>query len=237
MNNEVFGTGVSIKAKVDGDYITIGCASSIAFNYENEIIGKTDVNAGLFRKKRVRISDCRGSVSGIITTSSTATRLSVVHFLQEAIRRSEIDMQFVFQDPDANVIVIQGLFLVASEDLTSEAGAWAEFSLTLEGTGGIEVTEIAPPGDLVCEQIFSDWWTTTPGETAIGGFGNEGLTFAGHDVIEVDRTGFGGLKIITSGTPGNAEAKYTGGSTISFDPTNPFNAGEWIFVIWVEDGS
>lgn len=236
MNNEVFGTGVSIRAKVDGEYITIGCASSVAFNYENEIIGKTDVNAGLFRKKRVRISDCRGSVSGIITTSSTATKLSIIHFLQEAIRRSEIDMQFIFEDPDTNVIVVQGLFLVQSEDLTSEAGAWAEFSLNLEGTGGTDVTQINPPGDVVCEQIYSDWWTTTVGESGIGGFGNAGLTFAGHDVIEVDREGLE-HDIITTGTPGNREAKYTGGSTITFDPTNPFNSGERIFVIWVDDAS
>lgn len=236
MNNEVFGTGVSVRAKVDGDYITIGCASSCGFSYENEIIGKTDVNAGLFRKKRVRISDCRGNVSGVITTSSSATRLSVVHFSQEAIRRSEVDMQFVFEDGDANVIVIQGLFLVQAVDLSSDVAAFAEFSLNLEGTGGIDVTEIQPPGDVVCEQIFSDWWTTTPGASGISGTGNAGLSFAGHDVIEVDREGLE-HDIVTSGTPGNRQAKYTGGSTITFDPTNTFNAGETVFVIWLDDAS
>lgn len=237
MSTEVFGTGVSVRAKVDGDYITIGCADSVGFNFVNEIIGKTDVNAGLFRKKRVRISDCSGSVSGIILTQNSPIILSIVHFLQEAIRRSEIDLQFLFEDSLGNVINIQGLFLVETTDLSSEISAFAEFDLNLQGTGGITITDIAPPGDIVCDEIQSDWWSTTPGASSISGLGNDGRSFAGHTLIEVAREGYSGMEIISSGVPGNAEAKYTGGSSISFDTTNPFNPGETIFVIWVESGS
>jgi hypothetical protein len=236
MANEVFGTGVSVRAKVSGEYITIGCADRCSFQLVNEIIGKTDVNAGLYRKKRVRLGDCNGSVDGIITTESSATRLSVFHFLQEAIRRSEIDMQFVFEDVSGGVKVVQGLFLVSTIGLSSDVNNWSDFNLLLEGTGGLSVTAIDPPGDVTCESIKSDWWTTTEGLSGIAGTGHAGLSFAGHDVIEVDREGLQ-YDIITTGTPGNRQAKYTGGSTITFDPSNPFLAGETIFVIWVEDGS
>jgi hypothetical protein len=199
MANEVFGTGVSVRAKVSGEYITIGCADRCSFQLVNEIIGKTDVNAGLYRKKRVRLGDCNGSVDGIITTESSATRLSVI-------------------------------------GLSSDVNNWSDFNLLLEGTGGLSVTAIDPPGDVTCESIKSDWWTTTEGLSGIAGTGHAGLSFAGHDVIEVDREGLQ-YDIITTGTPGNRQAKYTGGSTITFDPSNPFLAGETIFVIWVEDGS
>ena len=234
--SEVFGRGVTVQAKVEGEYITIGCASNCSFQFENEIIGKTDVNAGLFRKKRVRISDCRGSIDGVITTESTPTRLTIFYFLQEAVRRAENDMLFIFEDVNGGVKTIQGLFLVQSTDLSADIQAFAEFSLQLEGTGGITISDVAPPPDLVCETIFSDWWTTTPGASGITGTGHYGRSFAGHDVIEVDREGLE-HDIVDTGTPGNRQAKYTGGSTITFDPTNPFNAGEIIFVIWVEDGS
>jgi hypothetical protein len=236
MSTVVTGRNVNIRAKVEGDYITIGCSSSCSFEFENEIIGKTDVNAGLFRKKRVRISDCRGSVSGIMITESEATRLSIFHFMQEAIRRSEVDLQFVFEDTSGNVKIIQGLFIIATIGLSSDIQAFGEFDLQFEGTGGIVISSIDPPPDVVCETIFSDWWTTTPGESGISGTGHAGRSFAGHDVIEVDREGLE-HDIVTTGTPGNRQAKYTGGSTITFDPANPFNAGEIIFVIWVEDGS
>ncbi len=236
MSTEVFGTGVSVRANVSGEYITIGCASSVSFNFVNELIGKTDVNAGLFRKRRVRISDCSGSIDGVILTGSIATKLSIFHFLQEAIRRSEIDMQFVFEDVSGGVKIIEGLFLIESNDLSSDVSAFAEFTLNLQGTGGISLSDVDPVPELTCESIFSDWWETTEGLSGISGLGHAGLSFAGKNVIEIGREGLE-HDIVTSGVPGNRQAKYTGGNTITIDPTNPFNAGETMYVIWTEDES
>lgn len=234
--NEVQGTGVSVQALVDSEYITIGCADSCAFNFINEIIGKTDVNAGLFRKKRIRISDFNGTVTGITTTSSTATRLSIFHFLEEAVRRSEIDMRFIFESVDGNVMNVSGSFLVETLGLSADINSFSDFDLVLTGTGDLSITEVAPPPDVVCEQIWSDWWEVTEGLSGISGPGHAGRVFAGHRVIEVDREGTE-HDIIDSGTPGNRQAFYNLGSSITFDPTNPFLAGETIFVAWVEDDS
>lgn len=236
MSNEVFGTGVSVRAKVDGEYIAIGCAVSCGFNYQNEIIFKTDVNAGLYRKKRVRISDVSGNVNGVTLTLNSPTRLSVFHFLEEGVRRSEIDMQFLFEDSSGNVVNITGLFLVETIGLTGDVTAFSEFDLSLQGNGRLSITDIPEPGEVVCDEIKSDWWTTTPGASGISGPGNAGLVFAGHRVLEVDREGTQ-HDIVTTGIPGNRQAKYTGGSSITFDPANVFNPGETIFVAWVEDGS
>lgn len=235
MSNIVTGDNVNVEALIGGDYIVIGCAVSCSFNYQNELIGKTDVNAGLFRKKRVRISDCSGTVEGVMTTASEATRLSIVRFLQEAVRRTENDLRFSYQDSNGNYIRIIGKFLVETIGLTAAVGDFCDFDMNLQGTGGIEITSIGNPA-LACPEMFSDWWETTPGASSISGAGEGGLNFAGHEVLEVDREGLQ-HDIITTGTPGNREAKYTGGATISFDPTNVFNPGERIFVLWTEDAS
>lgn len=236
MNNEIFGTGVSVQAKVNDDYITIGCAISCNWEFENEIIGKTNVNSGLFRKKRVRISDMRGAVHGVTTSGNTPTKLSIFHFLQEAVRRSDVDMRFLFEDVSGVIKTISGLFLVQAINLTGDISSFSEFDLNLEGNGDMTVTDTADPGEVICDEIKSDWWTTTPGETGIAGVGNAGLSFAGHEVIEVDREGTQ-HDIVSTGTPGNRQAKYTGGASITFDPANPFNIDEKVFVIWVESGS
>jgi len=236
MSNEVYGSGVSVRANTGSGFVTIGCAFSCNFQFENELIGKTDVNAGLSRKKRVRISDCRGSVQGVLTTGNTATRLSNFYFLQEAIRRSEIEMQFVYEDVSGGIVVVAGLFLVRTDDISSEVNAFAEFDLQLEGTGGITITEVDPNPPVECQTIYSDWWVTSEGESGISGVGHFGRSFAGHTVIEVDREGTE-HDIVDTGTPLNRQAKYTGGSTITFDPAIPFNDGEIIFVIWTEDAS
>lgn len=236
MSREVFGTGVSVQAELNSEWITVGCATSCSFNFVNELIGKTDVNAGLFRKKRVRISDCSGNVEGVTITGSSATRLSIFHFMQEAVRRSEANMRYVFEDNEGNVVVITGLFLIEAIGLTGDVSAFSEFSLNLQGTGGISISEIAPPGEVVCDVIQSDWWVCTAGESGISGPGVEGRNFAGHTVLEVDRSGLQ-HDIVDTGIAGNRQAKYAGGTTITFDPTNVFNDGETIFVIWVESGS
>jgi len=237
MSKEVLGTGVIFKVKVSGGYIEAGCATAVAFNFQNELIGKTDVNAsGGFRKRRIRMSDCSGSVSGIILTESSPLRLSIFHFLQEAVRRSELDCQFIFQDIDGGVKIIQGFFLVESTDLNGAQTGFGEFDLQLQGSGGISVSSVDDPGDIVCESVYSDWWTATTGQTGISGPGSEGRDFAGHRVVLISRSGTG-HDIVDSGVPGNRQARYSGGASVTFDPANPFNDGETIYVEWVEDGS
>lgn len=226
MNEVVHGKDVNVEARINGDYVAIGCAFSCSFEFENELIGKTDVNAGLSRKKRVRISDCRGSVQGVTTLNNSATRLTAFYFLQEAIRRTEQDLRFVFVDEIGNIRYIQCMFLVKNHQLTAESSGFSEFDLQLEGTGTptigtVDVTEN------ICPELFSDTWETTEGEFSVSGLGQEGRLFAGGDILEVDREGL--QYDYTAGTPGNREFSYNG-TEITFE--NPFNDGERVLVVW-----
>lgn len=229
MPNVVTGNNISVEALVDGDYIVIGCAFSCSFEFENELIGKTDVNAGLYRKKRVRMSDTRGSIQGLITLLNTSTRLSIIYFLQEAIVRAEQTMRFVFTDTAQNTKYIVGTFLVKSIGLNGDTSAFGEFDLQLEGTGPITVSDVNPIPDPFCPEMFSDTWETTPGGTSITGAGLAGRSFEGQDILVVYREGT--QFDYTSGAPGNRQFAYDGVS-ISFDPTNPFNPDERVAVVW-----
>lgn len=243
MNDVIFGTdGVNVETLVNGDYIVIGCAESCDFEFENELIGKTDVNAGLFRKRRVRISDMRGSVQGLTTLENSATRLTIFHFLQEAVRRSEISMRFVFTDQSGFLRRISGIFLVKTVKIGGNATDFSDFDLQIEGTSNIEIGVVIPPGggggggggddsgeEVICADLFSDYWETVEGESSVSGLGVQGRSFADQQIIEVDREGIEHEPV--GSTPGNREYSYDG-TTISVDTTNPFNAGERIFVIW-----
>lgn len=228
MSNVVHGRDVSVEALINGDYIAIGCAVSCSFEFENEIIGKTDRNAGLNRKKRVRISDTRGSVQGLTTIESSATRLTSFHFLQEAVRRSENDMRFVFIDEANNTRYVQSLFLVKALSLTGDVSAFSEFDLQLEGTGGITIGTVDPVPDIICPELFSDTWTMAEGENSISGLGQEGRSFAGNEIIEVDVEGT--QYDYSSIAPGNREYSYDG-TNISFEIAAP-EFGQKVFVVW-----
>ena len=88
MSSIVMGRDMIMEVKIVADWVPIGCATTCSFQYTNELINKTDVNAGLFRKYRVRISDCTANIQGLASLV-TDTTASSFYFLQEAIRRTE----------------------------------------------------------------------------------------------------------------------------------------------------
>lgn len=228
MSYIVQGRNVNVEALINDVWIVIGCAYACSFEFENELIGKTDVNAGLFRKKRVRISDTRGSVQGLTTLENSATRLTAFHFLQEAVRRTENDMRFVFEDDGGNTRYIQALFLVRSLQLTGDTSGFSEFDLQLEGTGNISIGTVDPVPDVQCPELFSDTWEMAEGETSVSGPGLSGRSFTGADVLEVDREG---TQYDYSATaPGNREYGYDG-TEVSFE-NGAVEGGERVFVVW-----
>lgn len=212
-------------------YLAVGCGTAISYTYQNEIILKTDVNAGLFRKKRVRISDFSGSIQGLVALYSTTDKVTAFYFLQEAIRRTEQTMKFLFTDSSGVLRSITGKFLVESEQLSGGAeGDFAEFDLELQGTGDLTLSDVESPPAAECFESFSDYWDLTPGASTFSGPGTGGKSFAGQEIIEVVR-GIGAPLAETSGTPGDREYSYDG-TTITTWVGNPYSAGERAFVIW-----
>lgn len=231
MPDVVIGKDVSLEALVDGDYIAIGCATGSTFSFENEIIFKTDVNAGLFRKKRVRISDFRATVQGLVTLYNTTSKISPFYFLQEAIRRSENTLRFSYTDEGGVIRIISGSFLVQSHEMTQQTEDFAEFDINFEGTGNLTVSDLQSPPDPDCFDAESDWWTLNEGASTISGTGQNGNSFAGHEVLEVIRE-MGPPLRYTSGTPGDGQYAFDG-TTITFWVDNPGTiGGEKVFVLW-----
>lgn len=237
MSDVVHGRNVVGLFKIDTTWYNIFCATGCTFSFTNELIEKTDANAGVFRKYRVRRSDIAASFSGVTKTGQADGVISPFYFLTEAVRRNEGQYRVMFTDENGTEKIIGITGLIESLDMSGEVSSFSTSDMSIKGTGGFEIDPVDPPGPQVCDEFYSDWWTTTPGATSISGLSSVlGLSFAGLDVIEVDREGLQ-HDIIETGTPGNREAKYTGGSTIDFDPTNPFNSGERVFVIWLDNAS
>lgn len=233
MSNIVAGHDMVLEVKISGVYTPIGCATACSFEFSNEIILKTDVNAGLFRKKRVRISDCRASVQGL-TTLVNDTTISALYFLQEGVRRSEQDLRFRFTDEGGLQKQVQGLFIVSSVKLTGDVSGFAEHAIDYEGTGGFSISTIddGSSGAATTGDVLWDWWEVADGATSITGAGHYGRSFAGipvDDIIEVDRES--AQYNYVTGSPVGREFAYDL-TTISFDPANPMVAGARVFVIW-----
>jgi hypothetical protein len=230
MSDSVHGSDVVMYKKLDGNYRAIACAISCSFNFSNEIISKTDRNAGLFRKRRVRMSDCSGSVQGVTRLLNNDDTLSVFHFLEEGVRRRDGDYKYTFTALDGTSKILTMTAIIESVDIVNDFEGFSEYDIKVVATGGFEIDPLEPPA--TDENVNSDWWSTTPGASTISGLSSrKSLSLVGKTIIEVDREGLEHDE--TSGTPGNREFSFNSGTgVVSFDSTNPFNSGERIFVIW-----
>jgi hypothetical protein len=229
MSSVVFGRDMVFEAKIDDVYTPVGCAVSGSFQFTNELIAKTDVNAGLFRKRRVRISDCSLSVQGLTTLENNSTA-SVLYFLQEAVRRTDQDLRITFTDEDGLQKQIQGLFLMESSQLNGEVAGFSEFDIEFQGNGGFTISDIVDEsGEGLPGEVNWDWWEAVEGENTISGTGNYGRSFAGKELLLVDREGLQYDEVIVS--PSGRQYMFDG-TEISFDTGLPFNPEERVFILW-----
>lgn len=229
MSSVVFGRDMVFEAKISDVYTPVGCAVSGSFKFTNELIPKTDVNAGLFRKRRVRISDCSLSVQGLTTLLNNSTS-SIMYFLLEGVRRVEQDLRIIFTDEDGLQKQIQGMFVLESSQLTGEVSGFSEFDMEFQGTGGFSISDVVDEsGTPIPGDYQWDWWEAVEGGNTITGAGNYGRSFAGKELLLVDREGIQYDEVVS----GPVGRQYSNSSTIiSFDTDLPFNPGERVFVIW-----
>lgn len=221
MTSVVFGSNVLFFITVDSVDIAVGCATSIQYEYENEIILKTDRNAGLFRKKRVRISDSRAAVSGLTSLVDNSETKSLFYFFQEGVRRSELNIKILFEDDDGVQKQITGAFIIQSIQVAGDPSAFSEFTINFEGTGSVTFSEPSSdsPGTVACQLQPTIYTTLGEGETSVSDplLGTEGAT-----ILFVAREGLG-YDVSFSNPPGNRKYYFDqpNNSIVFSAPGNP----------------
>jgi predicted secreted protein len=226
----IHGKDVLLSIKIGDDFFPVLCAVDMTFNCSQQVLLATSVDTGNWRAKRLRgLSEWNVTVSGLSKINNTDGQVSFFYLLQQNIRGSEQMIQIMFSDSDNNVQVLEGVVLIPDLSINGNVNSFADASIVMEGTGAVEITE--PVSDVesdICEELMSDTWILTEGETQVSGTGQEGGSFAGKEIIEVDREGT--QYDYTDASPGNRQYAYNG-TNISFESEgNP--GGEIVFVMW-----
>lgn len=231
----IHGTDILLSLKIGASFIPVLCAIDMTYSCSQEIVLATSASTGKWRQKRLRgLSEWNVSLTGLTKIDNSDGQVSFFYLLQENIRGSEQIIQIMFEDADGNTQVLEGTVLIPELSLNGNVSSFADVSVVFEGTGPVEITEAVSGGDQsgesdLCDQLVSDTWLVVAGNSNISGAGQQGRSFAGKEILEVDRSGLS--HDYTSGAPGNMQYGYNG-TLITFDSTNPFNEGETIFVLW-----
>lgn len=227
MSDLVLGKDVIVYQLISEVYYPIGCATECSFRYKNEIIYKTSVNSPGVREKAVRISDCNGTISGLVKTTNVDSVVSIFWYLSQGVNRAVGTFKFVFTDQSGTERTIVMDALVESIELRGSADpGFSEFDLNIEGTSPVETDAVSPPEDESGSQIDSDTFTISGGNNYI-----QDASLVGVTIIEVDHEGTQFDQ--TAGSPSGRQFKYTSASgRIEFEAAICVD-GQKVFVIWL----
>jgi hypothetical protein len=228
----IHGQDILLSIKIDADFYPVLCAVDMTFQCSQEVLLATSVDTGVWRRKRLRnLSEWSVSLSGLTKIDNTDGQVSFFYLLQQNIRGAEQVIQIMFTDADLNTQVLEGTVLIPDLSINGNVSSFGDVNITFEGTGEVIIQEaVSDVVSGVCEDLISDTWILAEGATGVSGLGQQGRSFAGMEILEVDREGL--QHDFASGAAGNREYSYNG-TTISFDITNPgLPGGETVFVMW-----
>lgn len=222
MANQVLGKNVFVEMLISGIYYPIFCGKTADLPLEQDEIEVTHVNSGSEREYVPGMSNFLLNVAGVTVLDNTENRVSILYFMQLAIRRSinTYRMRFIDQDGGAEAVIFDAF--VRNSNVTKDVTTWSQSSVTMRITGALTFTSvIPPPATPTCEQEDTIYTELAEGDL----FVTDALLIPGAGetitILHVSRSGTTYYE--TNGTPGNLEFLYTPATgKITFSqPGNP----------------
>lgn len=222
MTKDVRGKNVVFSVFVIDTWYPMLCAKSGAFDTEQDEIEVTSINSGSDKEFIPGMRSSTLSLNGVTRIDNTDGTVSVFYLMQQA--RSVLPMRASLTNNGGTNIALTFNGMISHTGFTKDGISQSSLRVRISGaiTHGTIVTPPVPATE------FSIYINAVAGQSSVSSASLDGVT-----VLAVARSGF--IHNSTSGTPGNMQFKYTDGAgtgTISFDTTNPFAAGEVIYVLY-----
>jgi predicted secreted protein len=227
--NTVTGKNAIIELEVASVFYPVFCCKSFTFDQQQETIEVTDINSAFAREYVPGMTTATLNVTGVTILDNTGGRISITYLMQESVRRTIQNMRIRLTADDATTLQIAFNAIITSNSLSRDFGSYSQSvsGFVITGTPVVS-SSITPPGTgpVVQAPLYID---VVAGQSSVH---DTLLEAAGVVILEVDRSGIQHDQV--SGTPGNREFEFggVGVGTIIFDPTNLFNAGEVIYILY-----
>lgn len=211
-------------------YYPVFCAKSASYTQTQETIEVTSVNSGNDREYEPGMSTHALDISGITLLDNTENRISILYLMQLAQRRAVQSMKITLTDDDGTAKVITFSAIIVSNNFTKDlGGSYSQSSTSFVVTGGVTISDpVDPPG--VAEVQAPLYIDCVAGETSVH---HDLLEQAGVEILHVHRAPDGLIEV--AGTPGAGTLEFMAdlpNGDIYTDPSNPYNDGEVIYVLY-----
>lgn len=225
--NTVKGNNVIIEVLVSGVYYPIFCGKTMEFSQNQDVVEITSINSVSSREYQAGMATASLNIGGVTVLDNTGGNISITYFMQESIRRQAQTMRISMTDDDGGSLQIAFSAIITNNTLSRARGTYSQSSMGLIVSGEPTFSAVIPNPGVDCPEDPL-YLSTVVDDTSVS---DALLTQAGVVILEVDREGTQHDEVV--GTPGNRQFSFTAGTgTIDFDPTNPFNDGEVIYVLY-----
>lgn len=227
MSNRVQSKNVIIEMLIGADYFPIFCGKTMEFIRNRETIEVTSVNSTTGREYESGQSTGTLNIGGVTILDNTGNRVAITYLMQDSVMSAAQVMRIRLTDDDGGSLQIAFSALITSANLSRSFGSYSQSGVSLVVTGGVVISPVVDPPSVICPEapLYID---VVAGASDVH---SSLLETAGITILGVARSGMQFNQ--TTGTPGNAQFRYGGtDGKIYFDTTNPFNAGEVIYVLY-----
>lgn len=227
MSNRVKSNNVIVEVLISATYYPFACGQTMEYVQSQELVEVTSINNTIAREYEAGMTTASLSIAGITVLDNTENRIAILYLMQASVRRTAQTMRIRLIDDDGTALQIAFTALITSNTLSRSVGTYSKSATTLTVTGEPVISIIIPPPGLACVEnpLYID---------AVAGATNvysAAIDVANVVILAVEREGLGQTE--AGGTPGNREFYFPGGDgRVYFDPTNPLNAGEVIYVLY-----
>jgi predicted glutamine amidotransferase len=229
MGNHVKGKNIICSMEISSVFYPLLCAKTAEFVTEQEEIEVTSVNSSLDREYEAGMSSTTLTMTGVTTLDNTNAKVSILYLMQQAVRRQTQSFRIRLTDDDSDVRDITFSGIIRTTGFSREVLGYSNSTLVIRVTGALNVGEpIAPPTVPDCEVEDALYKDAVEGQNSVT---DALLTTANVVILSVSRTGV--EHYFTSGTPGSLQYAFNAGTgTITFSASIPFEAGEWVYVLY-----
>lgn len=231
MSNLVLGRNVITYAKSGGIYYPIFCGKTAEFNVRTDKIETTTTSSPGSREYVPGLTDASLTVTGILTSDQTNSRLSYFWILQEQLQGNIQDILIVCTDQSSTAKSIQFSAMIEGSVLSREVNSWGQSSVTFAVSGDITIDPAASPSNTTFN-LLSDYWSTSNGNTFINGSSVVNGYTLSNSTDTILAVFVEGIEFdIVSGAPGNRQAQPDlTNNKIKFE--NTFDGTQKVFVVF-----
>lgn len=209
------GQKVTMRFLMNGEMVGYACATSCSFYCDDELIEKADVNGGRFKQFASRRAEWGMSIAGITHVAYSASAFTVFDSLIMALRASGLDVEMAFVDSLGNIKTISGHVLIPHTGINSSVDNFSEDEIDFKGSGPFTMAETllnpTSEGEMKTIELWGDGTNAYVQDNLLIG---EAVVPPNGAVFRAGAF----YKVITTGTPGPLEAKFTTGTgRIDFD--------------------